>query len=95
MGLQFNVYDAATDTFVAEGVDMSCTTGKRLGDLLGLVIVTDTTAEGECTLAQLRAGLERCPETNHGLLINQRLAGLLRLLLAAENRNPDLNVTWG
>ena len=95
MGVQFNAYDPDTDTFASDPVDMGYTTAVRVGDLLGLTFVTATTAERECTLTQLRNGLELLPDGHRDQLINQRLGELLRLLLAAEKHHTDLRITWG
>lgn len=95
MGVQFKAYDSTTDTFVSDSVDMSYPTAAKVGELLGLTFVTARTADGECTLAQLRAGLERIPDGHADRLINQRLGELLRLLLAAEKTNRNLLITWG
>lgn len=95
MGVQFNAYDPATGVSAGGPVDMSFPTAQRIGSLLGLPFVTASEADGECTLAELRAGLERWPEGHKDRLINQRFGELLKLLIAAEKTNQDLRIVWG
>jgi hypothetical protein len=94
MSVSFQVFDPKADGFVGETVPMGFGTAARVGDLLGITFVTSTEAEGECTLVQLRTGLERFPEGHPDPLIGQRMAELLRLLLAAEARDPALPIYW-
>jgi hypothetical protein len=94
MGVQFNAYDPAAGTLFGASVDMSSPTATRVGDLLGLTFVTACDAGGECTPAQLRAGLERLPDGHRDQLVNQCLGGLLRLLLAAERADQGVLITW-